>query len=147
MYEHSDHFEVGWLQDRRESLENLARDLTSRVERLSAQAADPSASGGGTEGDRGVKVVVDRELGHEKQEMEEAVRDIESFADQNMAVNQVRMAGKVVHLCPLSSSLQSSTRCVCLTFSMHAHVHTHINAELAIMHGRIRSYDAEYDAV
>lgn len=71
------------VQDRRLSLENLARDLTSRVERLSAPA-DPSAGTGDWVVSGG-----DHEMGSEKKELEEAVRDIEIFADQNMAVNEV----------------------------------------------------------
>jgi len=69
-------------QDRRLSLENLARDLTSRVERLSTPA-DPSAGTGDWVGSGG-----DHEMGSEKKELEEAVRDIEIFAGQNMAVNE-----------------------------------------------------------
>ena len=69
------------VQDRRLSLENLARDLTSRVERLSTQA-DPSVGVGVVSGG-------DHEMGPQKKELEEAVRDIETFADQNMAVNEV----------------------------------------------------------
>jgi len=106
-------------QDRRLTLENLAKDLTVRVERLSAQAANPSAQAAPAEG---------RASGSaETQDLENAVRDIETFADQSMAVNEVRHAFinscEFVRISFCESLFPFALRCLapfcCCTWRLH----------------------------
>ena len=78
-------------QARKSSLEALAQDLTARVERLSQEALDPGQELGQVENTvampGGENDAVDMD---ERKDLEEAVQDIESFADQNRVVNEVR---------------------------------------------------------
>lgn len=77
-------------QERKLLLENLSTDLMARVERLRSQAEDPAGS---SPGDVGMNVAAEGYgIGDadsaERQDLANAVRDIESFANQNMAVNE-----------------------------------------------------------
>jgi hypothetical protein len=80
----------GKLQERKSVLENLSRDLMARVERLRSHAEDPA---GTLPSDVGMDAAASEDgIGDadssERQALESAVRDIETFADQNMAVNE-----------------------------------------------------------
>ena len=102
-------------RERKASLEVLANDLTARVDRLKVQAEDPAANppagAAGAQGSGGAGEV-HADAG-EKLELEEAVRDIESFADQNRVVNEVGRSGRAVCLGKRSHMLTHDVNAQC----------------------------------
>ena len=94
--------------ERKSSLESLSQELATRVERLSLQAENLQNSGA-------LDDARPTELGAagqgrntaEKRDLEDAVRDIESFADQNVAVNEA-MRGVLRKYISWASSVYSN---------------------------------------